>query len=157
MSTYEIVQHNGRQARLYPNGDIRDDNGRVLQLGDDRLQVHAITSENARQYHQMRKEKILKAVESGVMRVTNAPDPYAAISRIVERRAEVAMSDNTRAGNDAARIVLQALDALQDKAQETTVTHVTEHKIDPDTMRVVESMLRARRDGNIQENIIDIE
>lgn len=155
MDRQDII-HEGKPARLYANGDIRDLRGRIVKLGDDRMRQYAITSETAHEFHQKRKEKILKAIEAGVMRVTDAPDPYAAISRIVEKRAEVALQDNNKAGNDAARIVLQALDALQDRRQETTVTNRQEYSIDPDTMRIVEGMMRARRDFS-EENIINIE
>jgi hypothetical protein len=99
--------------------------------------------------HRKRKEKILRAVENGLMRVTGTDTQYEAISRIVEKRAQVAMDDSGRAGNDAAKIVLAAIDALPDRTvkQEQTVTH--EYSIDPDTMRIVEQMVRARRDGII--------
>lgn len=156
MSEYTIIEHNGQQARLYPNGDIRNERGQVLQLAQNRLAEHAITSENARDFHRMRKEKTLKAIEEGVMRVTDAPNPAEAIARIVSKRASIAMKDETRVGNDAAKIVLLAMDALQDKRQETTQTQVHEYRLDDDTMRIVEAMIQARR-GNTAENIIEIE
>lgn len=155
---YTIVEFNGQQARQYPNGDIRNEYGQVLKLGNNRLDVHTITSENAHSFHKMRKEKVLKAIEAGVMRVTDAPNPAEAIGYIVSKRAELAMTDNTRVGNDAARIVLQALDAFQDKTQESIQTERKELVIDPDTMRIVEAMVRMRRDGVeiTAENITEI-
>ena len=150
---YTIIEYNGQQARQYPDGSIRRDNGTLLARPDNLIE-HAITSDNAREYHQKRKEKILQAIEQGVMRVTDAPNPYEAISRIVETRARVAMNDSGRAGNEASKIVLQALDALQERRQETTVTNRQEITIDPDTMRIVEAMAQARRES-IDAEIIE--
>jgi len=156
MSEYTEVEYKGMVARRYPNGDIRNERGQVLKLADNSplLNEHAITSENAHEKHLQRKEKILRAIETGVMRVTDAPNPYEAISRIVEKRAEVALNDSGRAGNDASKIVLMALDALQDRRQETTQVQRHEYSIDPETMRIVEAMAQARRDNT---DVIEIE
>jgi hypothetical protein len=151
---YKIIEYKGKQAREYPDGSIRDELGRMVTKLDNG--GHDITPTNAHEYHKMRKEKILKAVEDGLMRVTDAPNPAEAIGRLVEKRARLAMTDNTRVGNDAAKIVLAALDALPDRKQEVTQVQRNEYVIDPETMRVVEAMIRAQRDGNMEENIIDV-
>jgi len=149
---YKIIEFKGKQAREYPDGSIRDELGRMLAKLDNNGMD--ITPTNARDFHKMRKEKILKAVEEGVMRVTDAPNPAEAIGRLVGKRAEIAMNDNTRTGNDAAKIVLMAMDALQDKRQETVNTTRNEDILDAETMRIVEQLVAMRR--NTAENNIEI-
>lgn len=145
---YELLEilPDGTERRRYENGDIRNQNGSIIELGT-RLQEHAITSATAYDYHKLRKQKMLAAIESGLMRVTEAPNPAEAVAHIVSKRAEVALKDDGRAGNDAAKIVLAAMDALPDKQTETVQTQRHEYAIDPDTMRIVEELVRMRRDG----------
>lgn len=144
---YKLLKtdEDGREWREYENGDIRDQQG-LLLVRPQRVIDAAITPETSALYKQKRKEKILQAIEKGVMKVTDAPDEYEAISRIVQRRAVVAMSDDGRAGNDAAKIVLSALDALQDKQQETIQTQRHVYEIDPETMAIIEQMVQMRRE-----------
>lgn len=139
------VRPDGTEVRQYENGDIRDQNGRmIVPLHGQELGI--ITPENARLRHQQRKEKILNAIEQNIMKVTRTNVPAEAIAHIVGKRAEIAMTDNTRVGNEASRIVLQALDAYQDKQQETIQTQRHEYVIDDDTMRVIERMIAVKRD-----------
>src|SRR5688572_6584492 len=127
------VRDDGTEVRLYENGDKRNQNGQIIEgyTGKDTI----ITAENSRFYRDLRKQKILTAIENGLMRVTDAPNPSEAIAHIVTKRAEIAMTDNGRAGNDAAKIVLAAMDALPDKQAETIQTQRHEYSIDEDTMR----------------------
>lgn len=148
--TYELISvENGVERRKYPNGDIRDQNGRLLER-PERVKANEITPENARAMVARRREKMLEAVEQGVMRATDAPDVHAAVARIMETRAKVALQDKGRAGNDAARLVLAALDAMPEKQAEIVHTQRHVHEIDPETVEILEGMLRARRD-----NVID--
>lgn len=138
----------GTERRQYENGDIRNQNGQLLELGTQ-LENHLITSDTARDYHQMRKAKMLAAIEAGVMRVTDAPNPAEAAGHIVAKRAEVALRDNGRAGNEAAKIVLAAMDALQDKRQETTHTERHEYTLDTETMDTIAKMIAVRNGDEI--------
>lgn len=142
----------GTEVRLYENGDKRNQNGQLLEHNGKGNEI--ITPENSRYYRELRKQKILTAIENGLMRVTDAPNPSEAIAHIVTKRAEVAMLDNGRAGNDAAKIVLAAMDALPDRQTENVQVQRHEYSIDEDTMRVVEELVRMRRDGtNTAEKI----
>lgn len=139
------TREDGTEVRLYENGDKRNQYGQIIDgvSGKDTI----ITVDNTAEYRRQRKINMLRAIESGLMRVTDAPNPAEAIAHIVSKRAEIAMKDDGRAGNDAAKIVLAAMDALPDKQTETVQTQRHEYTIDPDTMRVVEEMVRMRRDG----------
>ena len=143
---YTYIEYDGQQVRQYEDGTLRRDNGTLVKKPDF-LAIHSFTPELAQKAHETRKKRILEAIEQGVMRVTEAPNPAEAIGRIIEKRARVAMNDEGRAGNEASKIVLLALDALQDKKQETIQTQRHEYTMDADTLRIVEAMVRARRDG----------
>jgi hypothetical protein len=137
------VLPDGTERRQYADGYIRNQRGQIIVLPEN---APVITSENAHEYHKMRKEKILRAIESHVMDVTKTNIPADAIGRIVAKRAEIAMTDDTRTGNEAAKIVLAALDAYQPKQDETR-TNVLRHEytLDDDTRRILERMVAERR------------
>lgn len=140
----QSVDENGNEVRLYNDGSLRNQNGQLLQLSP--MLTHQITSENAREYHKMRKDKILRAIEDKVKDITKTKLPADAIAAIVGKRAEIAMNDSTRIGNDAAKIVLQALDAYQDKVNDdrTTVTR-HEYAIDNDTRLLLSELAQMKR------------
>lgn len=134
----------GIEHRQYENGDIRNQYGHMLAPLKGGNEI--ITSETARTYQQLRKQKILNAIEKRVMDVTRTNVPYDAIAHIVGKRAEIAMKDETRTGNEAAKIVLQAMDAYQPK-QEETRTNVLRHEytMDDETRALLERIVRERR------------
>ena len=140
------VRDDGTEVRQYENGDIRNQNGQVI-APIERLKEHAITSETAHEFHKMRKAKILRAIEAKLTDVTKTNAPADAIAEIVGKRASIAMTDDTRTGNEAAKIVLSAVDAYQDKddKRETVTRH--EYAIDDDTRALLERLVRERRDG----------
>ena len=152
---YELlsVDADGNEVRRYRDGSTRDQRGRTLAFipGGNEL----ITAETARAYHAKRKAKILAAIESKLTDITRTTVPADAIAAIVGKRAEIAMNDDTRTGNDAAKIVLSAVDAYQDKApHETTNTQRHEYTMDAETRALLEAVLRERRentDGDAEE------
>lgn len=154
MADYELLETlpDGTERRRYPNGSIRDQNGRMLERPD---YLPVITSDTAYLLHRKRKEKYLQAIEAAVTHVTSANTPAEAAGYIVAKRAKVAMSDDGRAGNEAAKIVLAAMDALQDKRQETTHTERREYTVDAETLRIVERMAAMRSGEDIDAEIIE--
>jgi hypothetical protein len=148
-STYVLLSKddNGNEVRQYDNGTIRNEKGQLLQL-PERLESHLITSENTREYSTLRKQKILDAIEKGLQDVTKTRLPSDAIAAIVSRRAEIAMKDDTRIGNEAAKIVLQAVDAYQNRVQENVQTQRQEYSIDTETLAIIEQMIQNRRSNN---------
>jgi hypothetical protein len=150
------VDADGNERRQYDNGQIRNQNGALLEL-PDALKEHAITSDTARTFHAMRKAKILRAIEARLQDVTKTNIPADAIAAIVAKRAAIAMSDDTRTGNEAAKIVLSAVDAYQDKAQETTHVQRHEYTIDDETRQLLEAMVTRRRGAILDGNIVETE
>lgn len=145
------TDENGNEVRQYENGYIRNQNGQIIVLPEN---APVITSENARQYHQMRKQKILDAIEREITDLTRTNAPADAIAKIVRKRAEIALKDKGKSGNDAAKIVLSAVDAYQNKAAEGS-TNVLRHEyvMDDSTRDLLERMLRDRRDTST--NVLD--
>lgn len=143
--TYELleVRDDGTEVRLYASGEKRNQRGQLIEAAPWN---NIITPENAHEYNRRRKQKVLEAIEQKLVDVTKANAPADAIAHIVGKRAEIAMRDDTRTGNEAAKIVLAAVDAYQDKAapEKTNVTR-HEYAIDDETKAILEEMLRARR------------
>lgn len=144
---YELlsVDENGNEVRrYYKDGSLRNQKGHALEKLPNA--GHEITSENARYYHELRKQKILRAIEERVMDVTKTNAPADAIGRIVAKRAEIAMNDDSKTGNDAAKIVLNAIDAYQEKVQSVSVTR-NEYAMDADTLEILRAMMEARAES----------
>lgn len=144
--TYELleVRDDGTEVRLYEDGTKRNQRGHLLEPAPWN---NTITAETAGMYNRMRKEKYLRAIEEKLVSVTGAQAPAEAIAEIVGKRAKIAMTDDTRTGNEAAKIVLQAVDAYQDKTTGTVQTTRHEYSIDDETKALLESMLAERRNA----------
>lgn len=141
------TREDGTEIRLYEDGSQRDQNGRVL-VANERFKETQITAENSRQLHALRKKKILDAIEAELQAKTRTNVPEKAIAAIVGKRAEIAMKDDGRTGNEAAKIVLSAVDAYQDKQpQDRTNVLRHEYAMDEETRQLLEDMLRQRRDS----------
>lgn len=147
------VKEDGTEVRKYEDGTLRNQNGRMLALPEG---LPLITSENAHSFHRMRKEKTLRAIEERVMDVTKTKIPSDAIGRIVAKRAEIAMRDKGRVGNEAAKIVLAAMDAYQDKVQQATVTR-NEYAMDGETLAILQAMMDARNRADDRTDVLNID
>ena len=131
------------EIRLYRDGSKRNKNGQLVEKPSWAVEI---TAETSRDYTKRRKERILEAIEQKLIDVTRTNVPAEAIAHIVGKRAEIAMTDEGKAGNDAARIVLQAVDAYQEKREQplsSTTRH--EYSIDAETRELLEQMLQERR------------
>jgi hypothetical protein len=139
------TREDGTEIRLYEDGSKRDQNGHLLEYLDSGAPI--ITPETARLLHAARKRKILEAIEAELQAKTRTNVPEKAIAAIVGKRAEIAMNDDSRTGNEAAKIVLSAVDAYQEKQQDGR-TNVLRHEytMDNETRALLEDMLRQRRD-----------
>lgn len=154
---YELLGYDevtGNEIRLYQDGSKRNQNGRLIELPSDVYDNPVITSENARDYHRMRKQKILDAIEQSVMDVTRTKLPSQAIGAIVGRRAEIAMKDDSRVGNEAAKIVLQAIDAYQNRVIEDKTVTRNEITLDDNTRELLERLAQMKRDAD--DDVIDV-
>ena len=151
---YEVIGHDDKhgEVRKYNDGYIRNARGQIIVLPETLPQI---TTENAHEYLAMRKAKILRAIEARVQDVTKTNAPAEAIAAIVGKRAEIAMKDNTRTGNEAAKIVLSAVDAYQEKAMVTRSDIVRhEYTVDDDTRALLHAMIQDRRDTHTTDGEI---
>jgi hypothetical protein len=152
MAKYELLSmdEHGNEVRLYENGHLRNQNGQLLTAPPNAVKI---TAETSHAYNRRRKEKILEEIEKSVMDITRTNVPAEAIGAIVGKRAKVAMTDEGKTGNDAARIVLQALDAYQERVEETR-TNVLRHEyvIDDETIALLEKITRMKRDEVIDSD-----
>lgn len=147
------VDDEGNEVRRYKDGTLRNQNGQALSKPNV-FNEHLITSDTARTYHALRKAKILREIEAKLQDVTKTNAPASAIAAIVGKRAEIAMNDDTRTGNEAAKIVLSAVDAYQDKqTADQTTTIRNEYALDDKTRELFERMTRERRDDTA--NVLD--
>lgn len=153
---YEIIGYNdnGDEIRLYADGSKRNSKGQLIELPRDVYHNPIITSENVHEYHKARKEKILQAIEQSVMDITKTKLPSEAIGAIVAKRAEIAMKDETRVGNEAAKIVLQAIDAYQNRVDTSTNVVRNELVIDDNTRAMIERLAQMKRDSD--DAVIDV-
>lgn len=151
---YRVIGYtdDGMEVREYADGSKRDSKGRLLSL-PERLESHLITSENAHDYHKARKAKILQSIEQSVMDVTKTRLPSDAIGAIVGKRAQIAMTDDSRVGNEAAKIVLQAIDAYQNRVDTSTNVLRNELVLDDNTRALLERLAQMKRDD---DEIIDV-
>src|ERR1041385_7342498 len=71
---YVVIGHDERgEIRRYNDGSLRNEKGHALsKIPND---GHEITRENAREYHAMRKRKILDAIERKLTDVTHTNAP----------------------------------------------------------------------------------
>lgn len=84
LPTYEVIEYEGKSARLYPDGSIRNERGHWLAMHPN---SRPITSETARTMAQIRHEKARERVRARVMEeihsiapsVTTPEDAYAEI------------------------------------------------------------------------------
>lgn len=154
---YELLGYDdmGNEIRLYQDGRKRNQKGQLLELPSD-LESHQITSDNAHLRLQQRKQKILDAIEKSVMTVTRTNVPADAIGAIVAKRAEIAMTDDTRTGNEAARIVLQAIDAYQNRVTDSQQTVNNVYKMDAETLETLRRIASIRSSAQ-NDDVIDVD
>lgn len=95
---YEIIEYEGKEARKYPNGVIRSPKGYIVFM----------PPEIARGMERQRKVSGEERAREGIKLATQSESPEEAVMKIIRARALVAMTDNGRAGNDAAKLVLVA-------------------------------------------------
>lgn len=151
MADFEmVVLPDGTQGKQWKNGSITRLNGTIFKPSDNAVKI--VTSEQAvemaEKRHEKRKETIEKAVTKAVKRVTKVRGAFAsddALGAILAKRAMVALTDEGRAGNDAAKLVFHVLEALPDqKKGEQKVVH--QHQLSDKTVELLKELARLRND-----------
>lgn len=145
---YEIIEFRGQSARRYPDGCIRNEKGQLLVF-PPHLEGKNITSpERASELGRRRRERYLEAIEAGLKDAQPGLDtPEEAVRRIIAKRARVAMTDEGRSGNDAAKLVFEAADILAEKKQQVVQVQKHEYVMDEETRNVLETLIRMKREA----------
>jgi len=120
LQPYEIIEYEGQEARRYPDGVIRSTKGYVLSLPPD----------VARELERRRRAIGEERAREGIMKGTQSDTPEDAVMKIVRARAIVAITDQGRPGNDAAKLVLQAAGYLNPE-KTVQVSGEVNHKVAP--------------------------
>lgn len=152
---YRVIGYtdDGMEIREYADGSKRNSKGQLIVHPSNVYDLPVITSDNAHDYHKARKAKILQSIEQSVMDVTKTRLPSDAIGAIVGKRAQIAMTDDSRVGNEAAKIVLQAIDAYQNRVDTSTNVLRNELVLDDNTRALLERLAQMKRDD---DEIIDV-
>ena len=111
---YEIVEYKGEDCKHYPytGAYIWVKTGKIMgnQGGRVDFDAAALVAIGRRQRREAIIDGLTKAaIEQGVGVV-----PTAMLSEIIRKRAEVAATNDARAGNDAAKLIFQLADYIED-------------------------------------------
>lgn len=115
---YEIVEYKGEDAKHYPytGAFISVATGKIL--GNEGGRVDFDGSALATLHHTSRREAIIDGLTKAAIEGGFGVVPTAMLSEIVRKRAEVAATNSGRAGNDAAKLILQLADFIEDDSKE---------------------------------------
>ena len=119
---YEIIEWEGKPAKRYPSGLIKDEHGHNLYL----------PPEIARAMRQARKDIAKLVAGEAIAEGTNSVTPEEGAKKILRARLEVALHDKGRAGNDAARMLLIAAGYYPQDRKIEVEGHVEHRPILPD-------------------------
>lgn len=142
---YSIVLRDGEELRDYGDGTLRRANGTIAYL----------PSEVSRDRILQRWNNGQAAAMNAMMKELNAETPEEAAELLLRKTVRVAMEDNTRVGNDAARLILRQSGFLQTnvKTVQGQVTHRNELVIDDQTRTMIERLARMKRS---EDDYIDV-
>lgn len=107
---YEIIEHNGREARLYDDGTIRNERGQLLKRPD---YAPVITTDNAHEFLAKREAKRMRLYAEGAqLSVQNKQliERYGEDAHLVERAMTLQTIATTA---DAGKAAVMADTALQ--------------------------------------------
>lgn len=147
---FEIVEFEGKQVRKYPDGSLRNDHGAIVKISPERGRL------------MQQRRKITGLVEAGkaIQEATESETPEEGVRKILKKRVEVALTDNGRAGNDAAKLVLLASGHLTNERKVDVsgeVQHRAMPELDPETLEALMRIVERRRQEVIPEKPTIIE
>lgn len=149
VASFDLVElPDGRKGKRWENGSVTDAaTGHIIV--PSRNAVKIVTSEDARTMANKRHAKRQAVIEKHVKKATGAFSTDAALGKIAAKRARVALNDDGRAGNDAAKFVFLVLDALPEKKKElATVVH--QHELSDRSIALLTEIARNRDDPDFE-------
>lgn len=151
---FEIVDlPDGTQGKKWENGSVTRMNGTLVYPADNAGKI--VTSEQAREMaakrHEARRETIEKYVQAEAAKHVKATGAFStddALGVLAAARARVALNDEGRAGNDAAKLIFMLLEAMPDsKKNEQRIVH--QHQLSEKTVEVLKELARLRNDPDL--------
>jgi hypothetical protein len=99
------LEREDKKLNVLKNGALQDPvTGKIVKPGRP-----VITSENAHEFHRMRREKAIAAIQRGIITGTNAKTPFQGLSMIAAAQARLAMDEKRgRASTEAFKALLVA-------------------------------------------------
>lgn len=155
---FEIVLlPDGTEGKKWENGSITNAKGHIVVPSKNAVKI--VTSEQAKEMagkrHERRKEVVEQYVTKAVIehgkvgkRKRGAFMSDDALGMIVAARVKVAMKDDGRAGNDAARFVFQVLDAMPSDKDKNTVVH--QHELSDKTVALLRELAKQSNDPDFE-------
>lgn len=143
MADYEIVEYEGRSVRKYPDGSLRNEHGSFIRPSV------TLSPEQAKAMVQARWNKARQKALEAIKEETGVEDEWDGVKAILRKRVRVALTDDGRAGNDAAKMILQAADVMRDhRIKEVIVNHG--HELSPKAIEILKEIARLRNDPDIE-------
>ncbi len=159
---YEVIEYNGRQARRYQDGSIRDERGRMLA---NLPGTQKITPETALAHARKRAENYRRAAVRRIVGEAAAVDPSISTGAdafaIVAARQWAALMDYEKPRIEDLQRMRDLMTGADDKRKDEdgqTVTHI--HQMDAATVALLEQIARAQSqvvDGEVIPMRKDIE
>lgn len=154
---YEVIEFNGRPARRYQDGAIRDERGRMLA---NLPGTKPITQENTHELARLRVEKYRRAALRRIVGEAQSVDPSVSTGAdayaIVAAKQWAALMDYDKPRIDelkTLRDLMTGLEAVND-APSQVVTHV--HQMDADTVALLEQIAQSQA-THTRSEIVDAE
>ena len=154
---YEVIEYNGRQARKYKDGSIRDEKGRMLANLPGTRQI---TSETALAHARKRAENYRRAAVRRIVGEAAAVDPSISTGAdafaIVAARQWAALMDYEKPRIEDLQRMRDLMTGADDKRKEEeaqTVTHV--HQMDAATVALLERIARQQAAEVVDGETVD--
>ena len=141
---FEVIEYQGQEARRYPNGVIRSPKGYILSVPS------RVAQEMARQRYIIGEEK----AREGIKLATMSETPEEGVMKIIRAKTIVAMTDNGRAGNEAARLVLTQA-GYMDKKSSVTETNNQVNVLQPLPKAFLDYIRKQSEAESIEGKVLD--
>ena len=144
---FELIElPDGSQGKRWGNGSVTRLDGTIVSPSENAVKI--VTSEDGQAMVAKRHAKRRETIEKHVQKATGAFTTDDALGKLAAKRAKVAMKDEGRAGNDAAKFVFTILDAMPEKQKEQRIVH--QHELSERSIALLKEMARYKNDPDFE-------
>lgn len=138
---FEVIEYEGKPARKYPNGDIRNEHGNLIKISPER----------AFEMQKRRKEQGTQVARQAIKKYTQSATVAEGIEKIVGKRVELAMKGTGRDSNDAARLALLMAGAYAVNQPLEVKTNIQQNNVRYELPKeYLDALNQLRREGVIE-------